>query len=107
MSKFDARTKRERQNSAVEQLKSSGVAISRRNIRQLNARFARENQSLLSEASREREVLRMKAFYTRKKWQWPPRQHWILTTVHLINGYYGKELVKHVPKDELETKLGL
>jgi hypothetical protein len=86
-------------------LKGSGIKISRGEMYKQGRRFMDENSSLFNEANTERRVLGMKKFYTRKGWNWPPKKHPIVTTVHLINSYYGKEVCKHTPKDELENKL--
>jgi len=88
-------------------VKSSGVKIARKHIINDNARFRKENESQLHEAFVENKVLKMKRFYKRRRWDWPPKTHHIATVVHMINGYYGKELVEHTPKDELEQKMKL
>ena len=89
----------------IEIIKSQGVSISRWNIKKLDHRAYIENASVIAEGARERAVLRMKSFYKRRGWAWPPKTMRNVTSVHLINGYYGKELVKHDPKDELEKKV--
>lgn len=89
----------------IELIKSQGVSISRGNIKKLDRRAYVENASVMAEGARERAVLRMKSFYKRKGWSWPPKTMRSVTNVHLINGYYGKELVKHNPEDELEKKV--
>lgn len=68
-------------------------------------KFLDENQSVLSEAAREQKVLRMKRGFLRRGWQWPPKTHRHVTVVHLINNYYGEEVCKHLPQDELERKV--
>ena len=86
----------------TEIIKSQGCKISRKAINDGMRRFVKENESLLAEAQRERSVLKMKTFYTRKGWLFPPKTHRYKTVCDLINGYYGKELVKHTPPDEIE-----
>jgi hypothetical protein len=86
----------------TEIIKSSGCKISRTAINDGMRRFIKENESLLTEAQRERSVLRMKTFYTKRGWIFPPKKHKHKTVCDLINGYYGKELVKHTPKDAIE-----
>jgi hypothetical protein len=86
----------------TEIIKSSGCKISRKAINDGMRRFVKENESLLAEAQRERSVLKMKTFYTRKGWEFPPKVHKYKTVCDLINGYYGKELVKHIPEDDIE-----
>lgn len=84
----------------TELLKNSGIKISRSAIAAGQHRFFKENESLLEEARRETAVLRMKRFYEIKKWRWPPQKHPNVTIVHLINGYYGKEVCTHIPKND-------
>jgi hypothetical protein len=86
----------------TEVMKSSGCKISRKAINDGMRRFVKENESLLAEAQRESSVLRMKGFYKKRGWEFPPKVHRYKTVCDLINGYYGKELVKHTPKDEIE-----
>lgn len=92
---------------AVNQLKDSGCKISRGAMYRDHKRFIEENESAIQEAKREQKVLQMKKHYLRKGWTFPPKQHPHATIVHLINGYYGKEVCKHTPKDELEEKLNV
>ena len=98
--------KRDR-NVQMLELAKSDTKISRRSIAKEFKKFVVENQSVLTEAQREQQVLRMKSFYKRKGWSWPPRQLSNASTVHLINEYYGKEVTKHTPKDKLEEYFGV
>jgi len=86
----------------VEVLKSQGVKISRGNIYALGKRHVQENASAISEGQQEQSLLRMKSFYKRKGWLWPPKKHPVVTIVHLINKYYGKDVCIHTPKDAME-----
>lgn len=86
----------------IEVMKSQGTSISRSVMKGHDIKFYKENESVISECQREMRVLRMKRHFLKKNWAWPPRQHHIASICHLINVYYGKELVKHVPKDNLE-----
>ena len=91
----------------IEVLKSQGIKISRTEIFKAGQRFIKENTEVLAEARKEKIVLNMKRFFERKGWRFPPKKHPIVSVVHLINEYYGKEVCKHVPKDELEKKLNI
>lgn len=86
----------------IEVIKSSGVKISRKEIIRGGSRFVEENQNQLNEAERERRVLNMKKYFKRRGWEFPPKTHHIVTIVHMLNGYYGKEICQHLPKDKLE-----
>ena len=90
---------------SIEVLKSSGVKISRQELFNQGKRHYEENESALIEAQREGKVLRMKKYYRHKGWSFPPTHHHIVSTAHLLNVYYGKEVCKHTPKDDLEKKL--
>ena len=86
-------------------IKSTGVTVSRRNLWKLGNRAYVENQDLIIEAEKEQTVLRLKRFYERKGWAFPPKTMNKATTVHLINEYYGKEVCKHTPLDKMEATL--
>lgn len=91
----------------VNKLKSTGVGISHRNIIKDGLRATQENQSELALAEREQTVLRMKSYFKRRGWTFPPRGMASATMVHLINEYYGKEVCVHDPKDKLEKQIAL
>jgi hypothetical protein len=92
---------------SLNQLKSEGVKVSRKVMAEGGKRYYQMNESAIQEGAREIRVLNMKRFYNKRGWSFPPKSHPIATTVHLINGYYGKDVVKHTPKDSLEKKLGV
>lgn len=100
-----SKIKRNIGNENIEVLKSCGISISRAAMKENDRRFYRENESMIVETQRENRVLRIKQYFERKKMMWPPLQHPNVTICHLINSYYGKDLVKHVPKDKLEKRL--
>lgn len=81
--------------SAIETLKSSGVKCSRQELWKQGVRFYNENKDILDEARTERAVLKLKYFYKRKGWNFPPRVA-NRTTAEMINGYYGQKLVEIV-----------
>ena len=101
------KNKRNFELETTNELKESGVKVSRGVIAQGHRRYYEKNESVIQEGAREQRVLKMKRFYTRRKWQWPPKRHHIATVVHMINGYYGKEVTKHTPKDSFEDRLGV
>lgn len=90
------------QMSYANSLKSDGVKISRGNILKGHRNFLKHNQEALSEGYREQKVLKMKRYYKKRGWDFPPKSHKIKTICDLINGYYEKEVTKHTPRDELE-----
>jgi len=93
---------RKKLQKQVEIIKETGVKIDRKHIYGDYMRYTKENQSALKEAQDEMKVLRMKKFFKFKGWNFPPETHKATTVVHLLNNYYGKEVCRHEPKDELE-----
>jgi len=90
---------------SVNKIKSTGVGISHKEIIKDGLRAYKENASEIALAEREQSVLRMKSYYRKRGWSFPPKTMASVTNVHLINEYYGKEVCVHTPKDKLEKKL--
>ena len=86
----------------VEELKSSGVKVSRANLWRDHRRYLEENRELITEGQREMRVLNMKRFYKKRGWKFPPKSHKDVSICHLLNVYYEKDVCKHIPQDELE-----
>lgn len=99
------KAKRNINKENIEILKSQGLGISRSVIQEQDRIFYKENESAITEGAREMKVLNMKKFFVRKGWTWPPRKHKEVTICHMINTYYGKDIVKHTPEDNLEKIL--
>lgn len=72
-------------------LKTQGASSTRAGLRSMERRFYDENRDVLAEAKAEQSMLRMKKYFLRRNWIFPPRTHQLQYIVDAINKRYGEE----------------